>query len=265
MSASKDHFKTFLYDEIAKDDYDSYFLSEHAAYSGISNPYSVACNSLNEGYYYNPHHELRIRTFGKLESVFPTFLTMKSLVNSGDKAVISCLDKHYLTIGDKAVLYDMEGKKYYDCVVSVGPSNTDSTFMCKIYDDSGKVARIPDLTPNYRKSVSEDEYKPSMDLYNYKLFKMDNIDAPKYAEVLKDGSCRVIWRDVEQNGLGYDKTVDEYPFTNGAIYVNSRVDLYLRRQDPYGLHYLKSSDDKEGNITKEEKIDTYIKEGDIAC
>jgi hypothetical protein len=103
-------------------------------------------------------------------------------------------------------------------------------------------------------------------LYNYKLFKMDNIDAPSHCKVLKDGTCRVIWRDVLNNGFNMnDKTVEEYPFTNGAFYVNRRIDLYLRRQDPHDFYGLYDYYDVEGNITDFTTEDNYIKETDIEC
>ena len=75
----------------------------------------------------------------------------------------------------------------------------------------------------------------------YKLFKMDNLDIPSYARVLKDGTCRLIWRDLLNNGFNTaDKTLEEYPFTNGAFYVNRRIDMFVRRQDPLNLYGLYS-------------------------
>ena len=68
----------------------------------------------------------------------------------------------------------------------------------------------------------------------FKLFKMDNLGCPSYAKVLKDGTCRVIWRDILNNGFNKsDDSVEEYPYTNGAFYINKRFDIYVRRQDPH--------------------------------
>jgi protein involved in sex pheromone biosynthesis len=95
---------------------------------------------------------------------------------------------------------------------------------------------------------------------------MDNIEAPSYARVLKDGTCRVIWRNVLNNGFNMsDKTVDEYPFTNGAFYINKTINLYLKRQDPYNYWGLYSSNDIKGANVNIDEEDNYVKAEDIEC
>ena len=95
---------------------------------------------------------------------------------------------------------------------------------------------------------------------------MDNLDIPSYARVLKDGTCRVIWRNILNNGFNKsDDSVEEYPFTNGAFYINRKIDLYVRRQDPYNEFSLYNDSDIKGNITDFTKEDNYIKEADIEC
>ena len=95
---------------------------------------------------------------------------------------------------------------------------------------------------------------------------MDNLNVPSYARVLRDGTCRIIWRNVLNNGFDKsDDSVEEYPFTNGAFYVNRRIDLFVRRQDPYNNYHLYNTTDIEGNITDMTKEDNYIKEADIEC
>jgi hypothetical protein len=92
------------------------------------------------------------------------------------------------------------------------------------------------------------------------------MNIPDYATLLKDGTCRYIWRDVINNGIdGGDRNAEEYPFTNGAFYVNKRVDLYVRRQDPYGMNGLYSDDDIFGEEILIENEDNYIKDEDITC
>ena len=100
----------------------------------------------------------------------------------------------------------------------------------------------------------------------YKLFKIDNLDVPSYARVLKDGTCRFIWRDILNNGFNTsDKTLEEYPFTNGAFYINRRIDLYLRRQDPNDWYNLYAEDDIPGIEPPIEDENNYIKEEEIEC
>ena len=89
---------------------------------------------------------------------------------------------------------------------------------------------------------------------------------PSYARLLKDGTCRYIWRNVLQNGFDKDAVhVEEYPFTNGALYVNKKIDLFLKRQDPFNFYGMYDERDEYGREIEAEEIDTYIKEEDIKC
>jgi hypothetical protein len=62
-----------------------------------------------------------------------------------------------------------------------------------------------------------------------------------------------------------DKTVEEYPFTNGAFYINKRFDIYVRRQDPYSIWGLYSMDDIEGTVIYVDDEDNYVKDTEIVC
>ena len=258
-SSSIDYYKNFVYDEIYADDYDN-DLYQILAYT-ISN-----ANVYKEGYYYNPHYEIPIRTFDKLRTVMPDFLTMKSLTNTSEGTRITTLEKHFLSIGDKTMICDSENNKYYYCTAVSGKNNSDRTFTCKIYDENGKETYLNNLNQSYNVPYDSPEYDPTQDILNFKLFKIDNLDIPSYAKILKDGTCRLIWRDIVNNGFNEsDKSVEEYPFTNGAFYINKRIDLYLRRQDPYGIYGLYSEDDLLGIDVIFESEDNYVKEKDITC
>jgi len=249
-SKSGEYFEKFCYDEIKYDDYDT---SNNYTVSSITTDYH--CNRFKEGYYYNPHYEIPIKTFGKLQSAMPDFLSIREITKKPELGEniyqITTLKQHFLSPSDKAILYYKLQNKYYNLVTISGKNDNYRVFTCMVYDEeTDKPSTLP----------------PNVKLYNYKLFKMDNIDAPSYCKVLKDGTCRVIWRDVLNNGFNMnDKTVEEYPFTNGAFYVNKRVELYLRRQDPHDFYGLYDSSDIEGNITDFTTEDNYIKEADIEC
>lgn len=272
-SSSKGYFSSYVYDEIIHDDYD------------INEEYTVASYSINgannhdEGYYYIPHYQIPIRTFGLLNTAMPDFLKMRSLTwcqdgNGDNVAKIATLQNHYLTMGDKAVIYDRKNHRYFYCVTVDGSGITwkpDSykVFTCKIYDKNGKPASNDQETgiPNLITGMTEIEDDSGFgDITDFSLFKLDNIDAPSYAKILEDGTCRVIWRDILNNGFAVDKNeIEEYPFTNGAFYVHKRVDLYLRRQDPYSLYELYEEDDVEGNDIDVINEDNYYKEDEVEC
>ena len=259
-SESAKYYRHLVYDEITNDDYDRndrYIIRTRV----IDNS-----NNKHEGYYYNPHYEIPIKTFDKVQTMMPDFLTMTSLVNTNNGARISVLENHYLSIGDKAILYDLDKNVYYTCITVKGDRDNYKMFTCNIYDENGNQVLINDLYPTYDVDIDSEEYDSSYDLSNFKLFKLDNLDIPSYARILKDGTCRLIWRNILNNGFNSnDDTVEEYPFTNGAFYVNRRIDLYVRRQDPYNFYGLYAEDDIEGNGLDITIEDNYVKEKDIVC
>jgi hypothetical protein len=246
-SASSDYFSSYVYDEIYYDDYD-----KNDKYQ-INSKVVIDCNNKNEGYYYVPHYEIPIRTFDKLNSIMPTFLTIRSLINMSDGVKVTTLQRHFLNKGDKAMIYDIQNEKYYYCTTIGG--NGDRSFICEIYDERGnRYNGIPDL------------FSSSPNISNYRMFKIDNLDIPSYAHLLKDGTCRFIWRNIVNNGMNLsDKSVETYPFTNGAFYVNKRIDLYLRRQDPVGRYGLYDEEDPLGKEIDFENADNYVKDTEITC
>jgi len=146
----------------------------------------------------------------------------------------------------------METDKYYYLTAIPAANNNDRVFTCKVYDEKNKASH----------AINGSE------INNYRLFKIDNLGVPSHAHLLKDGTCRYIWRDVINNGsMGGDRNIEEYPFTNGAFYINRRIDLYLRRQDPYGTYRLFAEDDidKFGVEVPFEQINYYKSEDEITC
>lgn len=247
-AAMGDYFKMFTYDEITKDDYDTgdAFVIKQYQFDD--------CNNKPEGYYYIPHYKIPIKTFGKLQSIMPTFLSIQSIINitESDSIQITTQQYHFLKPGDKAIIYDMESDKYYYLTAIPNANNNDRVFTCKVYDEKGNTSHV--INGNNSS--------------NYRLFKIDNLGIPSHAHLLKDGTCRYIWRDVINNGsMGGDKNIEEYPFTNGAFYINKHIDLYLRRQDPYGVYKLFAEDDisKYGVETPFEQINYYKSEDEISC
>lgn len=242
---SSPYFNSYMCDEIEYDDYDS-----NDSYGIKTNVYD-GCNKLYEGYYYEPHYEIPIRSYGKLESVMPTFLTIRKISKNGDGTyTFVSLQQHFLSDGDKAMLYDRANDKYYNLVKVKNANDNYRAFTCKIYDE--KTDALSDIDTS--------------DILDYKVFKLDNLDVPSYARVLKDGTCRVIWRNLLNNGFNKsDDTIEEYPFTNNAFYINRKIDIYVRRQDPQGIYGLYDSSDIKGEVTDYTREDNYAKEDEITC
>ena len=239
-------FSTLVYDEIYRDDYDTgdeFIIKQYT---------KTGCNDKSEGYYYIPHYKIPVKSFGALKSIMPQFLSIQSIVNNGDTITVTTQEYHFLTQGDKAVIYDSSIDKYYYLSTIPGDADNSRTFTCNVTTEDGRPST----------EVDDDN------IGNYKLFKIDNMDVPSYAQILKDGTCRYIWRDVINNGIsGGDRELEEYPFTNGAFYVNKHVDLYLRRQDPYDEYDLYDEDDIEmlGISVDIDQINQYYNEDEIKC
>lgn len=238
------YFSAYTYDEIMYDDYDA---SNKFEIKTISVP---NMNVLKEGYYYEPHYEIPIKTFDKLQTATPDFLTIRRIIRNDGTYQITTLQQHFLSVGDKSMIYDKVDNIYFDCVTVNGVGDNYKVFTCKVYNEGSET--LAELSVE--------------DLSRYRLFKMDNLDIPSYAKVLKDGTCRVIWRNILNNGFNKsDNSVEEYPFTNGAFYINKKIDIYVRRQDPYNIWGLYDECDEKGNEMDISTENNYVKDGDIVC
>jgi hypothetical protein len=264
QSLSADYFRHYNYDEIWKDDYDTDDYYEIRTY------YDKVCNSLVEGYYYIPHYELPVHYFGKVNYLVPDFLTIRQIKKVGDESgstyTFTCLENHFLKEGDKAIIYDMEDDLYYSCITVSGENDSFKVFTCDIYEYKPNKE-----TEHANLRVVDDAngkvlYSNSQKINRFRLFKADNLGAPSYAKLLKDGTCRFIWRDIFKNGTGIDKKeIEEYTYTNNAFYVNKKVDLFVKRQDKYNLYDLYNDFDLYGKTKDLTTEDNYIKDTEIEC
>lgn len=267
--SSGETFSGYNYDDIMYDDYD------------ISNTFTIktsqvsGTNSRKEGYYYKPHYPIEIKMFGKLNSVRPDFLKIRSIKKDEKiEGVYSIVTSsyHYLGVGDKAMIYDSTQEKYYTLVTVKNNDSNYKKFYCKVYSEDGKTLEKLTFMDGDGKSHdllnTNDDVARGLYMSDFKLFKVDNLEIPSYAKILKDGTCRFVWRDIINNGFNPTvSSVEEYPFTNGAFYINKRIDIYVRRQDPYNMYGLYNDDDISGDESKTEVIvdDSYVKSDDIKC
>lgn len=254
-SLSKEYYQKFNYDNIIYDDYDinQNFTIKTSVVDNV--------NQKKEGYYYKPFYPIEIKTFGSLNSVSPDFLKIIGIKKydgeNGGYYSISTLSYHYLSPGDKSMIYDTEQDKYYTLVTIENNESNYKKFYFVAYDEKGTEKVDLDIS----------------DYSKFKLFKIDNLEVSSHASLLKDGTCRFVWRDLYNNGFSPTsaKSTEEYPFTNGAFYINKRIDIYVRRQDPYGVYGLYdgvgigadiSGDDSYTEVVSD---NNYVKSDDIKC
>lgn len=254
-SLSKEYYQKFNYDNIIYDDYDinQNFTIKTSVVDNV--------NQKKEGYYYKPFYPIEIKTFGSLNSVSPDFLKIIGIKKydgeNGRYYSISTLSYHYLSPGNKSMIYDTEQDKYYTLVTIENNESNYKKFYFVAYDEKGTEKVDLDIS----------------DYSKFKLFKIDNLEVSSHASLLKDGTCRFVWRDLYNNGFSPTsaKSTEEYPFTNGAFYINKRIDIYVRRQDPYGVYGLYDGAGIDADISGDDSYtevvsdNNYVKSDDIKC
>ena len=254
-SLSIEYYQNFNYDNIIYDDYDinQNFTIKTSVVDNV--------NQKKEGYYYKPFYPIEIKTFGSLNSVSPDFLKIIGIKKydgeNGRYYSISTLSYHYLSPGDKSMIYDTEQDKYYTLVTIENNESNYKKFYFVAYDEKGTEKVDLDIS----------------DYSKFKLFKIDNLEVSSHASLLKDGTCRFVWRDLYNNGFSPTsaKSTEEYPFTNGAFYINKRIDIYVRRQDPYGVYGLYDGAGIDADISGDDSYtevvsdNNYVKSDDIKC
>lgn len=204
-----DYLNTLTYEDIITDDYDyNGFYSQNTTLKNV-------CQK-REGYYYYPHYKIPINTLSNnISTGFPLMVKIKKIFNISDNIYkILTMYNHNLENNDKFVIFDSYQSKYYNCAVT---SNG-------ILNDRIIIATINDI------NLSEIN-----DISNLHILNIKPSNIPKYAKLLEDGTSRYIWRDIIHNGFDNASTIEQYPFANGGLYVNSNINLYLFRQNPNNI------------------------------
>lgn len=201
-------------DEITSEDLNLY----HTTKEKLKNMFD-----LQEGYYYQPHYRIPIKTVSselKIDNPFEyEILSIKDSETITDKErklfEFKTATDNWFCENEKVVLYKRSTNEYY--FVTVYGIIDQYKFTCTIADEFG----------NHLSAIEG-------------IFDINNIDdyilvkkhdeTPDYARLIKDGSCRYCWREVVSNGVESDEMV--YPFTNGAFYISKQINFFLRRQDP---------------------------------
>lgn len=230
-------FNQIYYDTIKDDEASLGYVDPYKAHNGkdgYNHSIKEKLNALprNEGYYYQTHYKIPIKTVSsEITEKTPLLYSLINIryVNSSNNYIeVYTSDDNYLTLNDKPVLYDKDNNKAYVCVIS--KIITRKKFRCTIYDENGNTTRnLPIFADPTRFTIAvKDE------------------TIPEYAKMLKDGSCNYRWREILQNGSDNNTDIETYPFTNGAFYVNRRINFYLRRQDPYGDYSVNANQTNNG-------------------
>lgn len=249
-------FDRFRYDEIVYDDYDfnmetskiaatkdeipefkveinnGGFRGELIKDGTIKDEDLIRDNIFPEGYFYKPHYRVKLKEYSKLVTYdYDVPIVEKNEIDIQEYGKFRCYsfktkEKYAFSNEDRVVLYYEDGHKieYY-----VYPNN-ESDNIVTFYDFDRDINEI-------REGLVRIFYK--------------NAAIPNYAYYTGDGTGKYIWRQlINDTELDQDSDIYDRMYANGAVYINTNINFYLRRQDPYGNYGLQYISNSAGDASK---------------
>ena len=226
LNAESNVFSSVVYNEVERDDYDGegFYVNEQVF---DANP-----TAKREGYYYISNYEIPIRSFsGELSEFIPLNYRLADFKFKDGVYTAVTTNENYFDMDSDVHLYDMKNGLSYNCsIVNILASNVVSFTLTT---EDGEPTSLS-LT--------------NINLDNYRMYKR-SVVIPSYARVSADGSGKYRWRKLIQNGFEeIEGEIPEYPFTNGVLYINKSINLFLRRQDPFNMFGLADNNGIEALI-----------------
>jgi hypothetical protein len=177
-----------------------------------------------EGQVYMPYYEIPIRTLSEdINEFWPDLIGVSSVSkdldwqNEGSSYTITTSTEVQFNSGTTVCLFDMDEKVSYRC----------------------NLINILDLN-KIKISVKEADLIDMDNVNRYRVFELRK-GIPSHAEPIQGVDSAFRWRSIIQNGFEtVDGIIDEYPFVNGCFYINKDINLFVRRQDPFGEYGLSS-------------------------
>lgn len=241
----------FFYDKLKYDDYDldengnlrgfeveeNYDQFNKTQIVGGETPFlgDIPANVQPEGYFYNPHHKIKVREYSEeTTSVFASRYSYQAVSFNFNEAEnkttlkIKFPVRYSFEYGDVLAFYRVpkmygasgSSEQYLDAatrwgtIVSVSGSSLDLEFE-------------GDAFPSNEAPTVETFSK------NYYLYHCEET-VPLYA-VLDSASQSFVWRSpVYPSEMTKDMELYETPFSNGRFYIEKNIAFFLRRQDPHG-------------------------------
>lgn len=173
-----------------------------------------------EGYYYKAHYPVKIGELGPVNqgSHQSVLVYHAEPVQSGGVYIkVMTNSKHHLYGGNEM-------------------------FIC---DDSARVwykSQVADVIDDYTvliEPISQLNWIDTAEKLSNGTFRLRkrNYDIPDYAVNVLTNTF--IWRNRRGNGDVENDVIAGYPFSNGCFYVDTVVNFYLKRQDPFGISGLR--------------------------
>lgn len=201
-------FTNVVYNEIVRDD-----VTSNQGFQTIQSVFDGTPTQKRDGYMYISNYEIPIRSFSTNLSEFkPQSYKLQSLkCISGSVYTVVTVERNNINNDTKICLYDSSLSKSYECTIK------------NILNENTLIFEIKSSDTLNTETIT-----------NYRIYKKPN-GIPSYANVATDGSGVYRWRNLVQNGFeSMDGIMEEYPFVNGCLYVNTSINIFVRRQDPFG-------------------------------
>lgn len=187
-------------------------------------------NIFPEGYFYKPHYKIKLKEFSETLS----FDYDTPIVNRGNITIrkteffgmyeFDTNDTYLFADDDKIVLYYSDGR-HYEYYLYQGSVRDKIVFS--------------EITRTYEDIIN-----------NIECIFLKNRSIPDHAYYCADGMGKYIWRDmIKDTELLQTSDIYDRTYGNGAVYINTNINFYLRRQDPKGLYGVTYMDSKSGNVS----------------
>lgn len=219
--------------EIASDDYDlaGFVVTESSEYSDIKRP---------EGYYYQPHYRIPIKSFGNIQQASHYEMRVKEArpQSTMEGMMIRLITRlpHRLAPNDTVYIVDPSATDRKDWMeVSVVEVIGTNTFLFRPFNH--------EKLSNWVRTCNI--FNAENDGQKYKLYRR-NTTIPDYA--LQVGNNRFLWRETLHIGNMDAAGLPEYPFANGYFYIHRPINFFLRRQDPHGYNRLYAKDQVPNDV-----------------
>lgn len=223
---------SWVVQEIASDDYDKDgFKTTLTTYRDVKRP---------EGYYYQPHYRIPIKSFGNIQQASHYEMRVKEAkpqsTMEGMMIRLTTRLPHHLAPNDTVYIVDLSATDRKDWMeVSVMEVIGTNTFLFRPFDH--------EKLSNWVQTCNI--FNAENDGQKYKLYRQ-NTTIPDHA--LQVGNNRFLWRETLHIGNMDAAGLPEYPFANGYFYIHRPINFFLRRQDPHGYNRLYAKDQVPNDV-----------------
>ena len=158
---------------------------------------------------------------------------------------------------------DFEDKEY------VSNINAKVVYNSKTYLNKNKKSYINRFSWLELCNILNGEYEGD-DAYPTLTLRRKNCDIPDYATYI--GGNRYLWRNLINIGDVQSTELDDFVFANGYFYLTSRINFYLKRQDPFATNGLYFDGDSkypcfpnDPSGSKQEENYYVTKDTEVSC